>query len=145
MRINKLLAAQILLLSFLGDDFIVANMPRQYETLTGKYRPSRARPAFKLIDIRPLRSVYQTIWSTTSCNSATASSNRLSPRIKLERSLVMSGFGWAWIPTIRRPGTRWVSPTPNVYFTCARHHAEHSIIIVLDPRISSSSIVQSLI
>jgi hypothetical protein len=25
-------------------------MPRQYETLTGKYRPSRARPAFKLID-----------------------------------------------------------------------------------------------
>lgn len=51
MRVNKLLAAKKLLLSFLGDNFIIiANMPRQYETLTGKYRPSRARSAFKLID-----------------------------------------------------------------------------------------------
>jgi hypothetical protein len=50
-RVNKLLAAKKLLLSFLGDNFIIiANMPRQYETLTGKYRPSRARSAFKLID-----------------------------------------------------------------------------------------------
>jgi hypothetical protein len=54
----------------------------------------------------------------------------------------MYGSDWGWIPTIRRLGTRWVSPTPNAYFACARHHAELSIIIVLDPRILSSLVIR---